>query len=230
MKGERGGTLLTVIVVLFLAAVCGALYLLRHPILRYAGNAWITEDHLERGDALIILSDDNFEGQRAAQAAELYKQGMAPVLVASGRRLRRYAGIAELMERDLTEHGVPKKAIMLFPQTGDSTREEAEKLEVLVRERRWRRVIVVTSNVDVRRARYIFRRVFPAQVDVRFAGAPDQDFNPVNWWESRRGIKRMFHETVGMLVALWELRGKHDKRAAAQFLVGLGGPSPQYMV
>ncbi len=230
MSSERGGIILRFMALLFLVFVFGALYFLRHPLLRLFGEAWIATDSLERGDALIVLSDDNFEGQRAAHAASLYKQGMAPLVVASGRRLRRYAGIAELMQHDLEEKGVPKKAILLFPHNADNTREEAEKLEGFVRGRGWHRVILVTSSVHVRRARYIFRRVFPAQVDVRLSGAADEEFDAARWWESRRSVKQMFKETVGMLVALWELRGKWDEHRTAHSVSGRERLRPQYMV
>jgi uncharacterized SAM-binding protein YcdF (DUF218 family) len=230
MKDERGGIILLLIVALFLAAVCGVAYLVRRPLLQWAGNAWIAEDPLEHADALIVLSDDNVDGERAAHAALLYQRGLAPVVVGSGRRMRRYAGIAELMEHDLEAHGVPKGAIVRFAHDAESTREEAELLEKLVRERRWRRVIVVTSNYHARRARYIFRRVFPPQVDVRVAGAPDENFDPGTWWEKRSGMKRMFQEVVGMVVAMWELRGKREASGEPQALVGIVRLIPQYIV
>ncbi len=214
MKAERGGILFKLAVLMFLAALCGAIYLLRHPILRFAGNSWVTEDPLERADALLVLSDDNFNGDRAARAAQLFQQAMAPVVVASGRRLRSYAGIGELMEHDLEAHGVPKGAILVFAHTAESTREEAEQLRGLASERGWRRVIVVTSNVHARRARYIYRRVFPPQVDVRVGAAADKTFDPDSWWENRTGVKQMFLETVSMTVAMWELR--RSERATRQ--------------
>ncbi|MBZ5702268.1 MAG: YdcF family protein [Acidobacteriia bacterium] len=230
MKDQRGGIILLLIFLLFLAAVCGVAYLLRRPLLQWAGNAWMIEDPLEHADALLVLSDDNVDGERAAHAALLYQRGLAPVVVGSGRRLRRYAGIAELMEHDLAAHGVPKGAIMRYAHDAENTREEAESLEKLVRERKWRRVIVVTSNYHARRARYIFRRVFPPQVEVRVAGAPDEDFDPGKWWEKRSGIKRMFQETIGMAVAMWELRGKKEAEAEPQALVGVARLNPQHIV
>lgn len=167
------------------------------------------------------MSDDNFAADRATHAAFLYRQKWAPLIVASGRMLRPYAGIAELMEHDLIERGVPKQAILRLPNGGDNTREESQELLKLVRERKWSRVIVVTSDVDVRRARYIYLRVFPENVAVRVSGARDLDFDPEHWWESRRGIKRMYHEVAGMLVAIWELRGARTSREQSQSLVAL---------
>jgi len=88
------------------------LYLVRHPLLRSAGEGWLVEDPLEKSDAIVVLSIDNFYADRATRAAEVYRQGLAPLVVASGVRLRPYAGIGELMEHDLIERGVPKEKIL----------------------------------------------------------------------------------------------------------------------
>jgi uncharacterized SAM-binding protein YcdF (DUF218 family) len=229
-RGERGGILFKVVFLLCFLAFCGLIYLVRRPLLRVAGGFWVVEDPLERADALIILSDDNFYADRATRAVELYRQGWAPLVVASGRRLRPYAGIAELMEHDLVERGMPKQAILKFPQMADSTREEAIALRSFVEERRWRSVLVVTSNSHTRRARYILSRVLPSAVTVRVASARDSDYDPDHWWETRRGQKRFFHEAVGMLVAWWELRGPRAQASAPQAVVEILGELPQPIV
>jgi uncharacterized SAM-binding protein YcdF (DUF218 family) len=203
---ERGGALAKLMAMLCVLLFCVFLYLVRHPIFRFVGEAWVVEDALERADAIIVLSDDNFYADRATRAAELYREGKAPVIVASGRRLRPNAGIAELMEHDLVERGVPRDKIVRFVHDADSTKEEAEALTRLVKERKWRQVIVVTSNYHTRRARYIYRRVFPQGVEVRVASARDGDFDPERWWEKRKSIKELTREIAGMAVAIWETR------------------------
>jgi uncharacterized SAM-binding protein YcdF (DUF218 family) len=205
-KKQQGGILVNLIVLLGIVVFCAVLYLVRHPIFRFAAESWIIEDPLEKSDALIVLSDDNFYADRATRAAELFREGDAPLVVASGRRLRPNAGIAELMEHDLIERGVPKDKIIRFAQDGDSTKEEAEALAKLAKSKKWRKVIVVTSNYHTRRARYIFRRVFPQGIETRVASARDGDFNPELWWEKRKSIKELMREFAGMLVAFWELR------------------------
>lgn len=204
-RAERGGIISTLAALLFLVLLCAGLYLARHPILRFAGEELVVEDALQKSDAIIILSDDNFYADRATRAAELYRQGLAPVVVASGIRLRPYAGISELMTHDLVERGVPRENILPFPQDADNTREEALALKPLALQKRWKSVLVVTSNFHTRRARFIFRRVFPAEVTVRMAGARDADFDPAHWYERRRSVKRFAHEVAGLLVAHWEL-------------------------
>jgi uncharacterized SAM-binding protein YcdF (DUF218 family) len=228
--GEPGRIFLTLLILLFLMVFCAFLYLVRRPILRFAAEAWIIEDAYDKADALIILGDDNFYADRATRGAQLFREGRAPVIVASGRRLRPNAGIAELMEHDLVERGVPRDRIVRFAHDADSTLEEAQALTRLVRERKWHSVIVVTSNFHTRRARYIFQHVFPKGVEVRVASARDGDFDPEHWWEKRKSIKELTREFAGMVVTLWELRGRSETGETAQSVVELVELIPQLVV
>ncbi len=88
------------------------LYLARHPLLRLAGSFWIVDEEPQNSDAIVILGDDNLNADRAARAAELFKSGLAPRVIASGRFLRPYASIAELEQHDLTDRGVPPAAVV----------------------------------------------------------------------------------------------------------------------
>jgi uncharacterized SAM-binding protein YcdF (DUF218 family) len=218
-KRERGGIVTTLIVLLCFAVLCFAIYLVRHPLMRWAANAWIVEDPLDKADALVVLSDDNFYADRAVRAAELFRQGKAPLVVASGRRLRPNAGIAELMEHDLIERGVPKDKIVRLAHDADSTREEAEALVPLARQKKWHSLIIVTSNYHTRRARYIFGAVFPQDVKLSVAGARDADFDPDQWWTKRKSVKELTREVAAMLVAMWELHGHRGTRETSQLVV-----------
>jgi len=220
-RSQTGGILSSLISLLFVIVLCAVLYFARGPILRFAGETWVVEDPLDRADAIIVLSDDNFYADRATHAADLYRHGMAPIVVASGRRLRPYAGIAELMEHDLIERGVPKDKIVRISHNAENTREEAQVLAQQALERKWRSVIVVTSNYHTRRARYIFLHVFPAQTQVRVSGAQDGDFDPQHWWQARKSLKEFTRELAGMAVAIWELRGQRKVSTVTPAIVGL---------
>ncbi len=227
---ERGGIVLNLIVLVSFVVLCAFLYLVRRPILRFVGESWIVEDANSKADALIVLSDDNFYADRATRAAELFREGKAPIVVASGRRLRPMAGIAELMEHDLVERGVPKDKIVRLAHDADNTQEEAEALTKLAVQRKWHSVIVVTSNYHTRRARYIFRRVFPQGIEVRVASAHDGDFDPQHWWEKRKSVKRLTREFAGMAVAIWELHGKSETSEKSQSVVGMRALNPLFVV
>jgi len=227
---EHGGIFVNLIVLLFFVLFCAVVYFVRRPLMRFAAESWVVEDQLQTADALVVLSDDNFYADRATRAAELFREGKAPLVVASGRRLRPAAGIAELMEHDLIERGVPKEKILRLAHDADSTKEEAESLLRFAAERKWHSVIIVTSNYHTRRARYIFRHVFSRDIAVRIASARDGDFDPDKWWEKRESTKELTREFAGMLVAIWELRGTSDVQETSLFLVGLGELNPQLLV
>jgi uncharacterized SAM-binding protein YcdF (DUF218 family) len=207
-NSERGGIFFRLLFVMFFLALVVLVYLVRHPLMRMAGDFWTVDEGPVAADAIVILGDDNYSGDRATRAAELLKAGWAPRIVASGRYLRPYASIAELEEHDLTDRGVPASAIVRFAHRAENTRDEALAISQLISSRGWKRIIVVTSNFHTRRSHYICERAFPAGTVLRVVAAHDSDFDPDNWWRTRLGIKIFTHELVGMVVAIWEMR--HD--------------------
>lgn len=206
-RDEQGGALANLVALLFVVALCALMYFARHPIMRFTAESWVVDEPAAHADAIVVLGDDNFYADRATHAAELFRQGVAPVVVASGRRLRPNAGISELMQHDLIERGVPKEKIIAFSQDADSTREEAQALAKLAGEHHWKSVVIVTSNYHTRRARYIFRKVLPNSIAVSVASARDGDFDAERWWEKRRSIKLFAREIVGMGEAMWARGG-----------------------
>ncbi len=217
-RAEHGGIIFQFIFLVALVAVFVLLYSLRHPMLRLAGWFWVVDEPLEHADAILVLGDDNYTGDRAAHAAELYREGLAPRVVASGRMLRPNMGLAEMIRRDLEAHGVPSASVIPFSSHAANTREETEALKDLVIHRGWKKILVVTSNYHTRRARFIFGRVFPAGVTVRVSAAQDSDFDPGRWWETRIGLKLFFNELLGYVVARWELLHAHAENLGAPWV------------
>lgn len=205
MKGEQGGVFFRLLALLVLLCVLAILYVIRRPILRAAGWFWVVDEPPQQSDVIIILSDDNFLAERASQAAALYRAGWAPRIIASGRQFRVYAGIAELMQHDLVDDGVPAAAVIRFEHRASDTRDEAKGLSSLLAQHGWRRVLLVTSNYHTRRARYICSHIFPPGTDLRVIASHDSEYDPNWWWESRKSVKTFFSETLGMMVAIWEM-------------------------
>jgi uncharacterized SAM-binding protein YcdF (DUF218 family) len=208
---EHGGALANLVALLFVVALCALVYFARYPIMRYVAESWVVDESAAHADAIVVLGDDNFYADRATRAAELFRQGVAPVVVASGRRIRPNAGMAELIEHDLVERGVPKEKIVRFSQDADSTREEAEAVARLAEEHHWKSLVLVTSNYHTRRTRYIYEKVVPPGMTIVVASAKDGDFDPERWWEKRKSIKLFARELAGMAEAMWELRGGESK-------------------
>ncbi len=204
--GERGGIFFRLMALLVFALLLFVLYLVRRPILRAVGDYWVVDDSASQADALIVLGDDDFIGSRAAKAADLYHEGRAPIIVASGRMMRPYAGVGELIQRDLTDRGVPTSAIEIYRHNARDTLDEAQTLRSLVVQKNWHHVVIVTSNYHTRRARYIFQKVFPLGVQVDVAAAKDPDFDVSDWWEHKAGLKAFLHELAELAEAKWTLR------------------------
>lgn len=204
-KSQRGGIITKLVVLIVLIVLLALVYLARAPLLRLAGSYWIKTDPPASSDVIVILSDDDLTADRATRAADLFHDGWAPHVVGSGRWLRPYISIADLMQRDLEARGVPRQAIIPFAHDAPDTLEELKGIRGFAEQHGWKRVMIVTSNYHTRRTRFLCDHVFPADIHVLVEAAPDHDYDPESWWRTRIGLKTFFHEFVGMFVAAWEV-------------------------
>jgi uncharacterized SAM-binding protein YcdF (DUF218 family) len=188
-----------------LALLVCALYLVRYPLLRAAGRVWIVEQAPEQADAIVVLGD-NYRSERTERAAELFRAGWAPRVVASGRMLRPYSSVAELMRRDLRQDNVPEAAIVVFSHSALNTRDEITALAQLFRQQGWRKILLVTSSYHSRRTAYVCRRILSPGTEFHVIAAHDSSYDPDSWWKTRLGLNLFFHEAVGMTADWWELR------------------------
>jgi uncharacterized SAM-binding protein YcdF (DUF218 family) len=203
---QRGGIFFRLIFFIFILAVCAVLYLARVPLLRLAGEFWVVDEPPEASDVIVVLSGDNYDAERATRAASLFKSGLAPRVLATGRALRSYATTTDLMKRDLVEHGVPENAIVPFTHKADDTRDEAAAVSEFVASHGWKKILLVTSNYHTRRSQYIYEHTLPSSDQLLTVAAPDSDYDPNYWWKTRTGVKIFFHELGGYVVALWETK------------------------
>jgi uncharacterized SAM-binding protein YcdF (DUF218 family) len=215
---QRGGIFFRLLFLIFLLVLGFVIYLACYPILRFAGNFWVVDEPPQISDAIVILSDDDYDAVRASRAADLYRASWAPRIVASGRTLRPYISIAELMQHDLTDRGVPATAVVRFPNRARNTLEEAGAVSEFLSTHGWKKIVVVTSNYHTRRARFIYEHTLVPGTGLRVISAPDPAYDPNSWWRTREGLKTFFYELVGYIVARWELRNSDIRTVFAFFL------------
>ncbi len=219
---DRGGIFFRLLFLLFFFGFLTLLFVARHPLMRFAGEFWVLDEPAAQSDALIVLGDDNYAGDRAFHTAELYREGVAPIVVASGRMLRRTTGMAEIIQHDLESFGVPAASIVPLSHRAENTRDEAVEVARLIQTRGWKRVLIVTSNYHARRTQFIYGRVLPKNVTFRVSGAHDSEFDPSNWWQTRQGEKLFFNELMGYVVARWELRSRPAPENESGLLIPSG--------
>src|ERR687885_464669 len=154
-------------------------------VLLLASNSWVANGlvrslewqhlppkELPTADAIVILGgatksafpprpgvDLSEEGDRVLYGGQLYREGKAPVVIASGGRIDwRSGGPSESadMVQILKTLGVPSSAILQDP-TSLNTHENAVNVRQIMKERGIRRVLLVTSAMHMPRSLRIFQ-------------------------------------------------------------------------
>jgi uncharacterized SAM-binding protein YcdF (DUF218 family) len=182
-------------VLLAIVLVPVLLYAFRTSALREIGNFLVINDHLEPADIIMLLNGDTTT--RPYHAAELLHQGLAPKVViarmedSESVKLGAYpnptdSNIAVLRKLGLTESQI----VELRPPVGvQHTVDEAEALRAYGREHPLHKVIIVTSDLHSRRARYTFRRILSGTgVKLMLAPVSDLKYGADNWWRMEDGI------------------------------------------
>ena len=130
-------------------------------------------DYATRADAIIVLGC-NVAGSseptpcilaRAGHAADLFKQGYAPYVIASGGPTSGSRTEASVLAGVLEDGGVPPEDIVLEDQALN-TIQNINYSRAIMRERGWRSAILVTEPFHIKRATLIARdaglRVYPS--------------------------------------------------------------------
>lgn len=145
------------------------------------GHFLAAEDPLAKADAIVALSGD--QGARLSTAVDLWKQGVAPIIVFAGASLDPASPpSAELMKREALRLGVPAESVMIEPSSA-TTEENATRVVDLLFAHQIRTAVLVTSPYHQRRASILFARQL-AGTGIIFRNYParDSSWDPNLWW------------------------------------------------
>jgi uncharacterized SAM-binding protein YcdF (DUF218 family) len=161
------------------------------------GQRLIAEDPLHPAGAILVLGGETREGDRVAHAVQLYKRGLAPLLVVSGTPMGFRTHEAEVMQRHAEFLGVPAERILAVKHNAESTREEADIVVPVLRGRGLKEVILVTSNYHTARAKRIFTKAAgPSGPTFLASPVAEENFTPEGWWRKRRHAKTFVYEAI----------------------------------
>ena len=163
------------------------------PVLTAAGAFLIQDDGPSKADAIVVLGGDRY-GDRTVQAANLVKQGYAPVVYVSGpARLMGYESGDEVSYAE--QQGFPAEIFreVHLPQNVSSTQAEVHFLGPYLAGQGVKSILLVTSNFHTRRAEKLWRKESPA-IPVRVIPSADPFFTAGGWWKSREGQKTFVNE------------------------------------
>lgn len=210
----RAFTILRLLV--FAAAVLWVLAsLYRDPMLASAARFLIVAHPLEKADMVVCLSGSPVD--RGLEAVQLIEEGYADrvfipredplegirVLHARGAV---YPESRELVFEMLSALGLPSEALASSDIPAGSIAGEALLVRNVAIAEGYRKIIVVTSPQQSRRAWIAFRHFFK-DTDVGIIVRPTRfsGFQPDNWWKSRYYLRDVMLEYLKIVWYLWAL-------------------------
>jgi len=168
-------------------------YIIHPYFLEALANYLVVQDKLEKADIILVLAGDS-NGERVAQAVDLYKNGYAPKILMSGGPVMWGETYAENMKRQALFLGVPGKDILLQDRS-ESTYEDAKYSAETLRNKGMRTIILVTSPFHMRRALRTVKRQFGADFKIIAYPVQTSRYQTKDWWKR--------HEDTQVIV--WEL-------------------------
>ena len=188
---------------LFLQAVgvLALLALLVGGTLVLTAGYWLRmDDQPQKAEAIVILAGDI---RRAIHAADLYHQGLAPVIFVSRPKHEPPQALVDLgfefplqedqMLRVLAAKGVPLEAVRLYGHGVLSTVEEAEALQRELAQG-YPRLLIVTSSYHCRRAKMVLSGILRGH-ELVMTPTPYERFDR-KWWDDQRSSGAVVSEVA----------------------------------
>ena len=141
---------------------------------------------LKKADAVVCLEGD---GQiRIQKSLELFKKKWAPIIVVSGGLRSSLSSIpAEKMAELLIKEGVPKNKIII-ENISHNTYEQAIEVMKIIRDKKWKKIILVASKFHQPRVFLTFLKVMEKfKLEIRIFNAPADHlwFKKTKWGSNR---------------------------------------------
>jgi hypothetical protein len=180
----------------------------RHSVMSGAGRMLVSEDPLQRVDAIVIAVDA--DGAGVLEAADLVRQGIATRVAVFAdppsatdrellRRGVRYHDEAAFSAEQLGALGVA--SVEVIPRSVAGTNDEGAALPSWCSVRGYHSVLLVTTADHSRRARRILERDMQRSgVKVSVRASRYSGFDPNAWWQSRSGIRIELIESEKLLL------------------------------
>lgn len=166
-----------------------------------SARALVVRDPLPaRADAIVVIGGDH-KPERVALAVDLYRRGIAPVVLISagvdvlegGRTVRE----AEVMINQAEALGLPREVIVVEDWSQTTVGNATETLGI-ARRLGWHSIVLVTSSYHSRRAGGLFHTYLDGEVSVSVQPAPQAGCPPC-WALSPADLATVLYEYRNLL-------------------------------
>lgn len=175
-----------------------------------APRALIVSAPLASADAIVVLSGSSAYLERTQKAAQLYREGRAPLVLLTDDHTRggwssaqqRNPFFVERATEELIKAGVPAERIRIVPGDPASTRDEALIISDYAVAEKLRSVLVVTSAYHSRRALRSLQQTFAGTGAVVGLESPAASSQSAFWWLRPSGWRTVGSE-YAKLIYYW---------------------------
>ncbi|MDN5307196.1 MAG: hypothetical protein PWP16_559 [Eubacteriaceae bacterium] len=177
---------------MFFTLISFATYVFLNPdvVVDWLAHFMVEEDPLQNAEVIVVIGGEENK-LRLEYGVELLEQGYAQKIVFSG------VGNEDYAYDLLAEKGISQDQYY-FEQTATTTFENAYNLIPYIRENNFQSMILVSSPVQSRRARFMFKKVFP-DLTVISSFSPDSLYNPDLIFEDKSIRQQMSTEVTKSL-------------------------------
>jgi hypothetical protein len=160
----------------------------------YVGSLGRAPDAFEHTRAIVSLAGGP---GRLGKGLDLLDEGKADVLLLSGTG--KGATLEDIFPgRDLSSLAGGK--VILLENRSTSTYENAiEAWAVLAARGEVREIVLLTSNYHMLRSEFVFRKVFPADVEIRIYPVEVENVAPGLWWKDAKSRRLVLNEYLKYL-------------------------------
>lgn len=198
-RRRRAATWLLVVAVLALGATL---------VFRGIGQWLVVQDPLESADAIAVFSGSM--PYRAIEAAQIFKQGLAPEVwltkPAGPEEELKDLGVEYRSEEIynaevLNKLGVPASSIRILDEPIVDTEDEVRVISRELERAGKKRAILVTSPPHTRRVRTLWKELVGTGPRAIVRAAPEDLYDAAHWWRDTRDALSVVRETLGLLNA-----------------------------
>ena len=153
----------------------------------FAGVLLVRKDPLKNSEALVILSGGGEE--RLEAGANLYHDGKVRRIILTETDELQTGSSTPITTINYdalaSRYGIDKSKLYKTKKTSSSTYEEAQAVLILMKQKEWKSLVIVTDNFHSRRTGMIFDKIFKGsgiKVSVQPVNVQGYWYDPLKWW------------------------------------------------